>query len=105
VGPRWDYAIRTNVSIVPPTYPQVGFVDPLLVGVNTEYVDDYMMSGFLTLQLQVARAIVSAVALGRLAALLTRCAATFLRSIVPSRLPIRRATRSCDPSATRSTRS
>jgi len=59
VGPDWRYAIRTNISIVPPTYPQVGFVDPLLIGVNEEYHDDYMMSGFLTLQLAVDRHIVN----------------------------------------------
>ncbi len=56
---EWDYTIRTNISSVPPTYPQFGETNTFVSGVNEIYQNMYMMGGFLTMQLAVDRAIVN----------------------------------------------
>ena len=51
----FDYSLRMNMSVLPITYPKVGLVDPLLVGVEPIWQDNYLLSGFSTIQLQVDR--------------------------------------------------
>lgn len=53
------YSLRMNFTAVPGTYDQIPFVDPLLVGVNPAFQDMYMLSGFLTLQLQMDRHLIN----------------------------------------------
>jgi len=56
---RWEYRIRTNTTVIPFTYPQMGYTEKFSTGVNQLYQDQYMMSGFLTLQHFVDRMIVN----------------------------------------------
>ncbi len=51
----WDYAIQGNITSVPPTYPKLGFTDDISAGVNEQWLDMYVKSGFLTLQLAADR--------------------------------------------------
>ncbi|KAH9254619.1 hypothetical protein BASA81_007376 [Batrachochytrium salamandrivorans] len=53
------YSLRMNFTAVPGTYEQIPFVDPLLVGVDPTFQDMYMLSGFLTLQLQMDRHLIN----------------------------------------------
>ncbi|GBG25686.1 ATP-binding cassette sub-family A member 1 [Hondaea fermentalgiana] len=56
---EWAYTIQTNFSVIPLTYPKLGFTSRINVGVNEKYIDQYMMSGFLTLQQAVDRVIIN----------------------------------------------
>lgn len=55
----WAYTIQTNFSVVPLTYPKIGLTSRINVGVNELYTDQYMMSGFLTMQQAVDRVIIN----------------------------------------------
>ncbi|CAK9108749.1 ABC transporter A family member 1 (ABC transporter ABCA.1) (AtABCA1) (ABC one homolog protein 1) (AtAOH1) [Durusdinium trenchii] len=54
----WDYEIQTNISVIPYTYPKLGYTEKIESGVNEMWTDQYMMSGFLTLQHAVDRFII-----------------------------------------------
>ena len=55
----WDYSIQTNMSIIPATYPDLGYINKVDAGVDDTWNDMYMMSGFLSLQLMTDRYIMN----------------------------------------------
>lgn len=46
----WKYTIRANITSVPFTFPKLGFTNPISRGVNEVPTDQYLKSGFSTLQ-------------------------------------------------------
>jgi len=55
----WSYKIQTNMSVIPFTYPKIGFTERIRTDVKELYMDQYMMSGFLTMQQTVDRYLIN----------------------------------------------
>lgn len=58
-GQSWEYTIQTNISIIPLTYPNLGYTSKVNVGVDSAWNDKYLMSGFTTMQLMADRFILN----------------------------------------------
>lgn len=59
IGESWDYSIETNVSIIPWTYPNIGYTSRIDRGVDESWNNKYLMSGFITMQLMADRFIIN----------------------------------------------
>lgn len=56
---KWEYSIQTNISIIPLTYPQLGYTSHIGSNVDESWNDKYLMSGFSTMQLMADRFILN----------------------------------------------